>query len=313
MKRGVLCSGSLVYDTLVRPVEEHPWGTTSLVETIEPHVGGNGANTSFALATLGTPVRLTGAVGRDEPGRFLLDALRQAGVDVRLVEQTQAPTGATIALVNSKGDRKFLHRLGASTEAFATSLEFTEEVIDGMAHYHLASIFLMPHLRAHAAQILCRARAAGLSTSIDTNWDTAGRWIADLGPCLPSLDILFINEDEARMCTGSRDASEAAGIFLCGGVTTAVMKLGSRGCAIYTEKREILCPAFEVDAIDTTGAGDCFVAGFLAALMDGGSLAEAGWLGNAVGAHVVQRIGGAEGVPSREALREWMRTAKVRG
>ena len=64
-----------------RAYDDSPWGTTSFVDIIEPHPGGNGANTSLALAALGVPVRLLGAVGRDEPGRFVLDALRRAGVD----------------------------------------------------------------------------------------------------------------------------------------------------------------------------------------------------------------------------------------
>jgi sugar/nucleoside kinase (ribokinase family) len=312
-ERGVLCSGSIVFDTLVRPVEEQEWGTTRIVETIESHAGGNGANTSLALGVLGTPVRLLGAVGRDDHGAFLLRSLHAAGVDTSLVAYTEAPTAATIALVNGRGDRRFLHRLGSGTEAFATPIEFTAEVIAGMTHYHLASIFLMPNLRAQAAETLCRARTAGLTTSLDTNWDTAGRWMADLGPCLGALDFLFINEDEARMVTGSPDPAEAAGMLLREGVRTAVMKLGGRGCAVYTGDREILCPAYEVEAKDTTGAGDCFVAGFLSALLEGGSLADAGRLGNGVGAHVVQHVGGAEGVPSRAGLRHWMRTAKVRG
>ena len=64
--KGVICSGAIIHDTLVRPVEDPQWGTTTIVETIEAHVGGNAANTSIALATLGTPVRVVGGLGRDE-------------------------------------------------------------------------------------------------------------------------------------------------------------------------------------------------------------------------------------------------------
>ena len=109
--------------------------------------GGNGANTSLALAALGVPVRLLGAVGRDEPGRFVLDALRRAGVDTGAIALAAAPTAATIALVNSAGSRKFLHRLGASADAFAGGIEFTPDLLEGMSHYHLASLFILPKLR----------------------------------------------------------------------------------------------------------------------------------------------------------------------
>ncbi len=311
--RGVLCSGNIVYDTLVKPVDELNWGRgTTFVESIEYHPGGNGANTSRALAILGVPVRLTGAVGADEQGRFILEVLRKAGVDMAGVAQVKAPTAATVGMVNSAGDRKFFHRPGASNEAFTTPINFAAREHDGISHYHLASFFVLPRLRASGAEVLLRAREAGLTTSFDTNWDPLDGWMRDLEPCLRHLDILFMNEDEARMVTGSTDPAVSASVILDGGAQTAVMKLGGRGCAIYTANEEIVCPAFDVPAVDTTGAGDCFVAGFLAARQRGASLAEAGRFANAVAALSVQRIGAVEGVLPLAETEAWMRTASVR-
>jgi sugar/nucleoside kinase (ribokinase family) len=309
---GVLCSGNVVYDTLVRPVEEWCWGTTTFVESIEYHIGGNGANTSIALAKLSVPVRLLATVGRDDQGRFVSEALRAAGVDTRELATVEAPTAATVAIVNRAGNRKFLHRMGASAVAFPVPIEFTPRLTDGISHYHLASLCALPKLRRHAPETLARARAAGLTTSLDTNWDAEGRWMRDLGPCLPELDFLFINEDEARMITGSVVIPEAARMLLEAGARTAVMKVGPRGCAIYTADEEILCPAFEVDAMDTTCAGDCFVGGFLAALLRGETLAEAGHFANAVAALSVQRLGGAAGVPVYPEVVSWMKSARLR-
>ncbi len=309
-KSGVLCSGSIAFDILVRPVDQSQWGTTTFVDAIESHVGGNGANTSFALAKVGVAVRLLGAVGGDEQGALILEKLRRAGVDISAVTRVQAPTATTVVIVNSAGDRKFLHRLGASSEAFTEPVEFGS-LSQSASLYHLASLFILPRLRAHAAGILARARASGLMTSLDTNWDAQGRWMRDLEPCLPHLDILFMNEDEARMVTGSSDPAVAARVVLERGVRTAVMKLGRRGCAIYTNLREIICPAFDVEAKDTTGAGDCFVAGFLAALIRGEEYAEAGRFANAVAALSVQKIGAVEGVPSRAEIEAWIRSARL--
>jgi sugar/nucleoside kinase (ribokinase family) len=312
MSGGVLCSGSIVYDTVVRPACESDWGTTSFVETIEYHVGGNGANTCVALATIGMPVRLMGVVGKDPQGEFALQTLRRAGVDASAVAIVDAPTAASIVIVNHAGDRKFLHRVGASACAFAAPFDFTPELTAGMQHYHLASLFVLPKMRAHGPEILRRAREAGLSTSIDTNWDPQGLWMKDLGPCLEHADILFINEDEARMTTGSADPAVAAAWLIAHGARTAVMKLGRLGCAIYHEDREYRCPAFDVEAKDTTGAGDCFAGGFLAAILRGASLPEAGRFANAVGAFTVQRVGGNAGVPPFDEIQEWMRSARVR-
>ncbi len=308
----VLCSGSIIFDILVRPVDNAQWGATTLVESVEYHLGGNGANTSTALARLGVPVRLIGVAGDDDQGRGALETLKSRGVDTSHVSRCGAPTATTVVIVNSAGDRQFLHRLGASEQAFPEPLEFNSALVQGASHYHLASLFILPRLRAHAPQTLARARAAGLTTSLDTNWDAENRWMRDLESCLPHLDILFMNEDEARMITGASDPSAAAGVVLAKGVRTAVMKLSNRGCAIYTKDRDVVCPAFDVEVKDTTGAGDCFVAGFLAAMLRGESHTQAGTFGNAVAALSVQKIGAVAGVPPREEIETWMRSARLR-
>jgi sugar/nucleoside kinase (ribokinase family) len=309
---GVLCSGSIVFDTLVRPFEQPAWGTTQWVESMESHVGGNGANTARALGILGIPVRLLGTVGNDPQAEFILERLQAAGVDTNEITRAGAPTAATVVLVNGRGDRQFLHRLGASELAFAQPVEFTRERCEGMSHYHLASLFVLPRVRRHGAEMLRRAHAAGLSTSLDTNWDPEGEWMAALAPCLPYVDILFMNEDEARMVTGSSDPARAAEVALHHGVKTAVMKLGARGCAIYRNAAEILCPAYQVAANDTTGAGDCFVAGFLAARQRGWNLQEAGQFANAAAALSVQKLGAVTGMLPFDQVEEWMHTGSTR-
>ncbi|MBV9404903.1 MAG: carbohydrate kinase family protein [Acidobacteriaceae bacterium] len=308
----VLCCGNIVYDTLVRPVEELHWGRgTTFVESIEYRAGGNGASTSRALAILGVPVRLLSVVGADEQGRFILDKLQRAGVDIVGVEQVSAPTAATVAMVNSTGERKFFHRPGASAVGLAAPV-FFQPVRSQFVHFHLASFFVLPRLRARGPEPLIHAREAGWTTSFDTNWDPEDGWMQTLEPCLPYIDVLFMNEDEARMITGADDPKTGARVVLGRGTRTAVMKLGRRGCAIYTDDSEILCPAFEVKAKDTTGAGDCFVAGFLAAWKHGASLRESGRFANAVAALTVQHIGAVEGVLSFAETEAWMRNAPLR-
>lgn len=309
---GILCSGSIVYDILTRPVEDADWGTTTFVDTIEFHVGGNGANTARALAIVGAPVRLLGAVGADPQGAWILEQLRADGVDTSPVVRLNGPTAASVALVRGDGSRKFLHRLGVSRDAFETLVEFAGPLVEDLSHYHLASLFLLPRMRAQAPAMLAAARGAGLATSLDTNWDAQGRWMLDLEACLPHLDFLFMNEDEARMVTGSQDPSAAARLVMAKGVRTAVMKLGARGCAIFTQSRTVFCPGFAVEARDTTGAGDSFVAGFLAALLDGAELEAAGHFANAVGALSVQRIGAVTGLLPHAETEAWMRSARLR-
>jgi sugar/nucleoside kinase (ribokinase family) len=310
--QGVLCTGNLVYDLLVRPVDHMAWGTTTWVEELEQQLGGNGASTSYALARLGVPVRLIGLVGADGFGDLLVAKLEAAGVDTGHVGRSAAPTPATVALVNSKGERLFLHRPGSSGEALAEPIDFAEHVgppgegAGRFTHYHLANFCALPRMRPLAAEFLRRAKAAGMTTSLDTGWDSQGRWMEDLGPCLPFTDLLFVNEDEARLLSGGLAAEEAARYLEGQGAACVVVKLGGRGCFILFRGCGIHSPAFSVNALDTTGAGDCFVGGFLAALHHGQSLEDAARFANAVAALSVERLGAVAGLRSYRETTDWM-------
>lgn len=293
-------------------MDELHWGTTQFMEAIDYQVGGNGANTARALGILGNPVRLLGVIGNDNPGGFILQKLKESGVDVTDVSRVERPTAATVVLVNRAGERQFLHRMGASEEAFREPIEFTRETCTEMSHYHFASLPIMPNLPVNGPEILRRARMAGLTTSLDSNWDATGKWMRTLEPCLAHVDVLFLNEDEALHVTGSSDPKIGAKMVLDMGVRTAVMKLGERGCAIYTGTGEFICPAFEVAARDTTGAGDSFAAGFLTARQRGASWAEAGEFANAVAALSVQKLGAVAGVLSFDETQEWMSRCRHR-
>ena len=291
----------MVADILVRPVSEPGWGKSTWVETIELNLGGNGANTSFTLARLGTRVRLWSAVGRDEFGEDVLAKLRGAGVDVSGVERSgTAPTPTSVVLVHPNGKRALLHRPGASQEAFADGIPLTAEVAREYSHLHLANIFSLRRFQSHAAALLEQAAAAGLTTSMDTAWDPQGLWMETLGPCLPHTGLLFVNEDEARQLTGSGDPHEAVRILREHGARDVVVKLGPQGCLAAAGDKWLTVPARSVDAVDTTGAGDCFAGGYLAALQRGLGHEEAARLANAVGAMCVRCLGAVTGIGSFE-------------
>jgi sugar/nucleoside kinase (ribokinase family) len=304
--RGVLCSGNLVTDLLVRPVDRLAWGAATLVESIEQHLGGNGSNTSYALGKLGIPVRVLGMVGNDAFGDYVLAQLGGAGVDTSAVRRSSAPTATSVALVKSDGDRLFLHRLGASREVDFTAAELAHEFAGGAAFYHLASPFGLPRLRQRQPEIMRQAREAGLTTSIDTHWDSAGRWLADLAPSLPFTRILFVNQDEARMLAGTDVHEDSARTLRRCGAQAIVVKMGRNGCAVFRDEGRFHTPAFEVPVVDTTGAGDCFVGGFLSALARGCSWEDAALYANAVGALSVQQLGGVEGVLAWDETARWI-------
>lgn len=308
---GIYCTGNIVLDILVRPVNAMPaWGATTWVESIEQHLGGNGAITACALGKLGAPVRLVGAVGDDAFGHYLLQRLQSANVDVsevRVVAGVQ--TATTVGLVNDRGERLFLHVLGASALVEANQLPFDPQRIGDLSYFHLGSLFHLPKMRLAGPDLLARARRAGLLTSVDTMWDTSGHWMRDFAPLCPLIDCLFVNQDEARMLAGSADPGQVGRFFRGRGVRMVVLKLGENGCAVCAPEEEFLVPAYGAPAVDTTGAGDCFCGGFLAALRRGFSLREAARFANAVGAHCIQQMGGTEGLAGFEETLAWMQAA----
>jgi len=304
---GILCCGNIGLDTLVRPVDQFAWGTTTWVDSISQHLGGNGSNTAYTLGMLGVPARLLGMVGNDAFGERILSILQSASVDLAFVGRSKAPTTTTVALVNRDGNRLFLHQVGSSVEVFPEPIEFTEPMLRGVSHFHMANVFALPNMRRSAPESMRRAREAGLTTSFDTGWDARGRWLADLEGCLPQVDLLFMNQDEARMLSGEADPECAARRMQTLGAGDVVVKLGDQGCAVYTAAESSCFPAFPIDAVDTTGAGDCFAGGFLAALSWNASYAEAARFANAVGAMSVQSLGAVTGIRSRAETEKWIR------
>jgi sugar/nucleoside kinase (ribokinase family) len=303
----VLCCGNVVQDILVRGVEGLCFDTTTWVDEIELSLGGNGANTSYAMAMLGGEVRLLGYVGADEFGDSVIAKLTGVGVDVSRMKRLESfRTATTVGLVNKRGGRAFLHQPGVSGEAFPEPLEFAPDLIEGCSHFHLGNPFALPALRSHAGEVVAGARKAGLTVSMDTGWDARGKWLEVAGPCLPSLDLLFVNEQEAEMLSGHAEPVKAAQFFIDRGAGAVVVKLGAEGSLIYEKGSEVHVPAFEVKAVDSTGAGDCFAGAFLAGLHHGMDAEGAARLANAAGALSVSKLGAVSGLRDFDATLAWI-------
>ncbi len=297
----ILVVGNLVLDILAWPVEKIRWDSTVWVERLARSVGGNGANTSYTLARMGSQVSLVGAVGRDAEGEELLGILGKAGVDVKKVRKLALPTPTTLALVKKSGARAFVHRPGASREAL------TEKIaMRGYQHLHVANPFGVPALRVRAPELLAAARAAGLTTSMDTGWDSRGEWGSVVVPCLDHLDLLFLNEEEARLVTGAKSWRAALPMLTAQHV---IVKRGKRGAVVDGE----LVPGYKVDAVDSTGAGDVFAGAFLAAWTRGYSLLEAGDFANAAAAMNVLDLGSVAGVGDFQATLKWKKARRQQG
>jgi sugar/nucleoside kinase (ribokinase family) len=294
--RVVVC-GNLVFDILAQPVDEVRWAATTLVDGISQQLGGNAGSTSATLGKLGVPVSIATLAGHDAAADTLLQRLGTAGVDVSLVQRVAAPTSTAISLIRPGGERALLYHLGAAAQEFH-AFDFPPDT----THFHLAAVFRMRHLRRIAPELLKRARAAGLRTSLDTQWDTEGEWMKVLAPSLPYADYTMMNEDEARLLTGCNEPEQAARVLRERGADHVIIKLGPRGCWVDG----IAIGGYAVQAIDTTGAGDCFSGALLAALQRGMTLEDAARFANAVGALSVQRVGATAGVLNWDDTMRWI-------
>ncbi len=308
----VTCAGVLVADVIVRPVDAWPErGRLALVESIALRSGGLAHTTGVTLAKLGVETAVVGRVGADPFGDFLVQILVDHGIRLHVAREPQVPTSTTVVTVASGGERSFLHLIGANGRLVAADV--SDDLLRSTRILHLGGYFVLPALDGEpAAGLLRRARQSGCRTSIDMSWDASGRWMSVLEPCLPHLDFLFGNQDELGHVTDSRDPAAIAGLLRARGVGIVSVKLGDAGAYVDSPGWHGHVPAYAVEAVDTTGAGDAFCGGFLAGVLAGWEMDRVARFANAVGALCVTAVGGTAGVRSREATLRFMEGAPIR-
>jgi len=305
----VTCLGILVADLVGKPVDKYPdRGKLVLVDQLELHSGGCASSTAVALAKIGISAGVIGKVGCDGLGDFMISVLERNGVDARgVVRDSTVGTSGTMVMVHSDGERSFIHYIGANARLTQDDVNF--DLLKDTKVLHVAGSFLMPGLDGEpTANVLKKAQERGIITTLDTAWDSKGRWISLLQPCLQYVDYAVPSIEEARMVTGKQDPADVAKILMDHGVKVVALKMGEEGCYIRSADQEIRIPKYNVDAVDALGAGDCFAAGFLTGIVKGWDLEKTGRFANAVGAMCVMALGATTGIRSLEETLEFMET-----
>jgi sugar/nucleoside kinase (ribokinase family) len=280
-----------------------------LVDKVRMTIGSSPAITACAAARLGLRVAMVGVVGDDVFGRFTSGAMAERGIDVSAIRVTTDATGASVILSDGR-DRAILTARG--TIGAVTVRDIPPGMLEGARHLHIGSWFLQDGLRPDAAALLARAHGAGVTTSLDPNWDPTGDWDAGLRHLLPALDLLFLNEVELSRIVGVDGvdvaAEELARLGRGGGGAgrsgpLVAVKCGAAGALVASADGVLArVDAFPVRAVDTTGAGDTFDAGFLAAWLDGASPMDALRAGAVAGAFATTALGGTDGQPTASEL-----------
>jgi sugar/nucleoside kinase (ribokinase family) len=249
--------------------------------------GGAAANTTVGCAHLGIRTAFIGACGDDVYGDFYHQALVAQGCEPRLVRQATQPTGRVLSMVTPDAERTMRTCLGAA--ATLDPAHFSAETFRGVRVVMLEGYTLFNHDLTRA--VAKAAKAAGCQLALDfASFEVvrANRPVID--ELLDGLvDLMFANEDEAKAWNDS--GPEAAFEDLASRVAVVAVKLGKDGAMIARGRERVRVAADVVEAIDTTGAGDCWAAGFLAGHLRGLPLEQCGRLGSLSGAAVVQVMG----------------------
>ncbi len=308
----VTCAGVLVADVIVRPVDRWPdCGRLALVQSIALRSGGLAHTTGVTLAKLGVETAVVGRVGTDVFGDYLIQVLVDHGVQPHVVRDAESPTSATVVAVTGSGERSFLHLMGAN--GTLQSADIPDQLLGTSRIFHLGGYFVLPSIDGEpAAALLRRARQRGCQTSLDMSWDAQGRLMALLAPCLPHVDFLFGNQDELSQVTGLHAPAQIASALRARGVGTVAVKLGDAGAFVDSPAWRRTVPAYTVEVVDTTGAGDAYCGGFLAGVLAGWEMPRVAQFANAVGAMCVTAVGGTAGVRTRDETLHFMDHATIR-
>jgi len=302
----ILVAGDINVDLICSGYQAFPApGKEVLVDDFVMTLGGSSAICAMGLARLGNPVAFIGKVGADSWGDYCIETLRAAGIDVSgLSRDPTLRTGVTIS-ITSANDRALVTFAGSVAALRAADVDAW--ALDHAGHLHVSSFFLQHDLRPAFRRLFALARSAGLSTSLDPGFDPAERWDRDLFEALEAVDVLFPNEVELAAISGTADLADGLR-RLSSDRTRVVAKLGRRGSATLTKDLLLEVPAFAIDPIDTTGAGDSFDAGFLHAWLREQPLRECLRWGSACGALSTRGLGGTPCQPDAAEVRALLAT-----
>lgn len=249
------------------------------------------------LAVLGSRVGFQSRIGDDQLGAMALQRLVEGGVDTSCLRQVSGSTqtGLTVILQH-EGWRNILTYPGTIAELNWDDLDLN--YLAEASHFHLSSFYLQTGLRPRVPELFQKMKAAGLTTSLDTNDDPEDKWAEDLFEVLRYVDVFLPNAREAQKITGTRDVEEATKL-LAQRVPTLVVKLGQQGAMALRGSEKVMSPAPKVNAVDAVGAGDSFDAGFLHQYVRGADLGSCLRSGNLAGALSTTRPGGTEAFRDR--------------
>ncbi len=292
MRLDVICFGALNVDRLYRVNRIAREDEESFITGFKERLGGSAANTAVGLARLGVKVGFVGKVAGDREGRLLLEGFREENVDTTgIVVSEKGRSGVVMGYVDKRGDRALYVDPGVND-----TLEFEEiglEYIQNTSILHLTSFV---GDRSFQTQREVIKRLSDVKISLDPGEIYARRGLTALKSIVERSFVMFPNENEVKLLTG-QNYERGSELLIQEGSNIVAVTLGRRGCYITNGRETHLVEPYEVEVLDTTGAGDAFCAGFIYGLVKNRDLYECGRLGNLVASRCLQKVGARKGLP----------------
>lgn len=303
-----LCAGILFADYICAPIPRLPEaGQLVPTERISLALGGCASNAGLDLAKVGFRVGVSGCVGEDAFGQFIIETLKAGNVDVAGVHRIPGIGTASTMVINVKGeDRRFISTPGANTRF--TVAHIPPDWVRSARVLYVGGYLMMPGLQTEEfVQLLRTARAGGAKTVLDVVLFGGTDYWQTLKRVLPETDVFLPNDDEARIITGLHDPVEQAERFRQAGAKTVVITQGDRGSVLVTDGLRLRAGVYPTEYVGGTGSGDAFDAGYIAGMLLGEDPAGCLRWGSALGASCVRAVGATESVFNRQEALAFMR------
>lgn len=304
-KYEAVCVGLAVGNVVVRPVPERfEKGDTVQVEEIAMLCGGDACNQAAVISALGHKTALISKVAEDTSGRLLLDTMQARGVDTSLMAlDPETGTSVCVVMVRPDGSRNFCTFKGCLRTFGAGDIDFG--VVRDAHLVSIGGLFALPSFDQNASiRLFQEARKAGTITVADTKHDAFHIGLAGIKNLLEYTDYFFPSYEEAAYLSGLAKPEDIARFFADKGAVHVGIKLGGDGCYLLTKDFAGTIPAFSCKVVDTTGAGDNFMAGLIHGILQGWDLKYSVLYANAAGALAVTRLGAASDKAYIEPIKE---------
>lgn len=306
MPADVVVIGSLNMDLVVTAQRAPEAGETLPGREFHTLSGGKGANQAIAAARLGCKVAMVGKVGRDGFGVQLLETLAESGVDVsNITTDHEASTGIALITVEESGQNRILIVAGANAKLSPAEIEALEELIAG------AKLLIMQMEIPHESVLRALEIAAIHTVPVLLNLAPA---FPVTGHLLKKVAYLVVNESEAAILTGLHvtdraTALHAAQALRTQGANRVILTLGDQGAVCASSTDVFAVPAYTVHPVDTTAAGDAFIGGFTASVLEGRDMKSCIQYANAAGALAATRLGAQASLPTKAELKDFLSNA----